>query len=538
MPTDPFSKFLANGRVNVSGFDGTIETDFLKLGGVKDNRKADLIDYAIADFEDYRIALQNYLRAVYPLDYDNFSTSDLGQMLIELFAYMAAAITLRTDMTANEMYLDTVKSQDNLRRLLRLIGVEMRGPTSAKATGKITLNTAATGAISLSQSNRVFTVANNRDPGSVVFTVYKQNANGGIDLDTPDLQLDLADSEGGAGLVYNNLFLLEGTLRSELGTFASVTTQQEVRIDEPSIIEGSISVSSSEGVIYNEIQNLFLASGTSDPVFQKRYLPDFGVSLTFGDGNTGRLPAPNASYIVSYRVGGGSRGNIAKELLDQNIEVLEGSTRIQGTIINSTKGSGGAEAESVAKAKRYAPNFFKAQYRAVTGEDYTTLANTFIGTAGTTAKAMATLRKSGAAANVVDIFVLAKASDLQVERASIAFKKELQDYFKKYKMLTDEVVINDGVVRTIDINATLFIDSAKTSFEESIKQKVANKLTEYFNVDNRDFGQSLSLADVIAEVISIPEVRFFRINNIPSDIFVNYNELIQLNNFELQVEVV
>jgi len=538
MPTDPFSKFLANGRVNVSGFDGTIETDFLKLGGVKDNRKADLIDYAIADFEDYRIALQNYLRAVYPLDYDNFSTSDLGQMLIELFAYMAAAITLRTDMTANEMYLDTVKSQDNLRRLLRLIGVEMRGPTSAKATGKITLNTAATGAISLSQSNRVFTVANNRDSGSVVFTVYKQNANGGIDLDTPDLQLDLADSEGGAGLVYNNLFLLEGTLRSELGTFASVTTQQEVRIDEPSIIEGSISVSSSEGVIYNEIQNLFLASGTSDPVFQKRYLPDFGVSLTFGDGNTGRLPAPNASYIVSYRVGGGSRGNIAKELLDQNIEVLEGSTRIQGTIINSTKGSGGAEAESVAKAKRYAPNFFKAQYRAVTGEDYTTLANTFIGTAGTTAKAMATLRKSGAAANVVDIFVLAKASDLQVERASIAFKKELQDYFKKYKMLTDEVVINDGVVRTIDINATLFIDSAKTSFEESIKQKVANKLTEYFNVDNRDFGQSLSLADVIAEVISIPEVRFFRINNIPSDIFVNYNELIQLNNFELQVEVV
>src|SRR5210317_1255728 len=184
MPTDPFSKFLANGRVNVSGFDGTIETDFLKLGGVKDNRKADLIDYAIADFEDYRVALQNYLRAVYPLDYDNFSTSDLGQMLIELFAYMAAAITLRTDMTANEMYLDTVKSQDNLRRLLRLIGVEMRGPTSAKATGKITLNTAATGAISLSQSNRVFTVANNRDSGSVVFTVYKQNANGGIDLDT------------------------------------------------------------------------------------------------------------------------------------------------------------------------------------------------------------------------------------------------------------------------------------------------------------------------------------------------------------------
>jgi len=46
----------------------------------------------------------------------------------------------------------------------------------------------------------------------------------------------LADSDGGAGLVYDNLFLLEGTLRSQAGTFDSVTDQQEIRIDEPSII--------------------------------------------------------------------------------------------------------------------------------------------------------------------------------------------------------------------------------------------------------------------------------------------------------------
>lgn len=538
MSNDPFSKFFNNGRVNVSGFDGTIESDFLKLGGIPDQRKGDLIDYSIAGFDDYRAALQDYLRAVYPLDYNNFASSDLGQMMVELFAYMASVITLRTDMTANEMYLDSVKSQDNLRRLLRLIGVEMRGPTSAKATGKITLRTQATGDVVVPANKRTVSVVNNRDSSNVAFTVYKQAANGSLDLESDDLTLTLADSNGGGGKIYDNLFLLEGVRRTQTGVFSPANENQEIRLNDPSIIEGSVAVSSSEGVVYNEIQNLFLASGSGDAVFQKRYLNDFSVVLTFGDGVTSRLPTPGTSYVVSYRTGGGTRGNISKELVDETIEVLEGSTRIQGTLINTTKGSGGAEAESVEKAKRYAPSVFRTQYRAVTGEDYTALANAFVGTAGTTAKALAALRKNGASANVIDIYVLSKASDLQLERASIAYKKELQDYFKKYKMLTDEIVINDGVVRTVDIVGTIYIDTKRKAFSEAIKQKVADKLTKYFNVDNRDFGQPLSIADVTSDLLTIPEVRFFKLNNIQDDIYVNFNEVIQLNNFELNLEFV
>ena len=77
---------------------------------------------------------------------------------------------------------------------------------------------------------------------------------------------------------------------------------------------------------------------------------------------------------------------------------------------------------------------------------------------------MASLRTNGAAANVIDLFVLSKASNLQLERASIAMKKELLDYFQNYKMLTDDVVISDGVVRTLDIVATVFIDKSNKRF--------------------------------------------------------------------------
>ena len=72
-----YSQFF-QGLYNTSGFDGTIESDFLKLGQIPDDRKPDLIDYNLNGFNDYRVALQNYLKSVYPLDYNNFAASDLG----------------------------------------------------------------------------------------------------------------------------------------------------------------------------------------------------------------------------------------------------------------------------------------------------------------------------------------------------------------------------------------------------------------------------------------------------------------------------
>ena len=56
-----YNKFF-QGLYNVSGFDGSIESDFLKLGQVPDDRKSNLIDYNLKGFDDYRIALQNYLK--------------------------------------------------------------------------------------------------------------------------------------------------------------------------------------------------------------------------------------------------------------------------------------------------------------------------------------------------------------------------------------------------------------------------------------------------------------------------------------------
>ena len=536
-----YSRYF-QGLYNISGFDGTIESDFLKLGQVPDDRKSDLIDYNVNGFDQYRTALQNYLKSVYPLDYNNFAASDLGQMLVEMFAYMSSVIALRADMTANEMYIDTVKNEDNLKRLLQLIGVSMKGPTSSKATGLLTLPADVTfdTQVVINKADRSVGVINQRSNVPLTYTITKQQDDGTLDLFTEDLSLVATDFNG---QVASGLFLVEGEFNSANGTFrGGVRTRQTFEITDGPVIEGSIGVSSTEGPTgtqYNEITSLFLASGGTQTVFEKTYTGGFGCVLTFGDGVRGRLPTPGTSFVVTYRTGGGGNGNIARGTLNTTIKCFNNAvTPVDATISNTTKGSGGTAAESVAHAKRYAPYFFRTQYRAVTGEDYNVLANSFVGTGGTTAKAMASLRTNGAAANVIDLFVLSRASDTQLERASVAMKKELLDYFQNYKMLTDDIVISDGVVRTLDLVATLFIDKSNKRFVESIQQKAADKLLEFFNVDNLAFGQKISMADVNNFMLTVPEIRFFKVDNLPEDIFVNFNEIVQLNNFEFSTELV
>ena len=344
--------------------------------------------------------------------------------------------------------------------------------------------------------------------------------------------------------IASGLFLVEGQFNTAQGVFrGGVKTRQTFEITDGPVIEGSIGVSSTEGtgngIKYNEISNLFLASGGTTPVFEKTYTGGFGCVLTFGDGVRGRLPSPGANFVVTYRTGGGGNGNIAQGTLDTTVRCFNaGTDPIDATITNTTKGSGGNPPESVAHAKRYAPYFFRTQYRAVTGEDYNVLANSFVGTGGTTAKAMASLRTNGAAANVIDLFVLSKASQTQLERASVAMKKELLDYFKNYKMLTDDIVISDGVVRTLDMVATLYIDKSNKRFIDSIQQKAADKLLEFFDVDNLAFGQKISMADVNNFMLTVPEIRFFQVNNLPEEVYVNFNEIVQLNNFEFSTELV
>jgi|15BtaG_2_1085339.scaffolds.fasta_scaffold00376_3 hypothetical protein len=527
-----------------SAFDGTVESDFMKLGVIPEALKAEFIDYSVNDFSELKDSLLSYIKSVYPTDYNNFVESDLGIMLVELFAYMASVTSFKADMIANEMFLPTVSTTTNLRKLLQLIGVSLKGPLSSKATAIMSMSegddVSGSTTLTIPLSSRTFSFPSTKDGGALFYSLYP------VDLTTGNVNINITDilqtsslSLNTEGRVFNNLILLEGELRTKSGEFSQTDTIHSIELEDASIVEGSIVVSSLTDGIYSEVQNLFLADDGSEQSFEKIYKGDYAATLIFGDNARGKSPSPGDSYVVYYRVGGGDRGNIPSKTVSISIPATHSSRgEVTALIENTTHSTGGANSETIEHAKRWSPYFFKTQYRAVTGEDYTSFANQFVSTAGLSGKCQSALRRSGAGANMIDIYTVSKASDRQLERASIVFKKELLEYLNKYKMLTDEVTIVDGLVRTIDLVTTIFLDREFEVFEEEIKRKASDKILEFFNIDNRDFGERFKISELTRDLFSISEVRFANVDNLTEDIKLNFNEILQLNNVEINVEYV
>lgn len=537
-------------------FSGTVNSDFLKLVPIKELQKSTLINYSAQDFDSLKASLIDYVKAVYPLDYNNFSESDLGMMLLELVAYMGAVISLKGDLLANENYLRTARNRNNIRKLLELIGVRMKGPISAAANAKLTLDSApwtlSTDYITIPTDQRVRQITSPEDGELLTFTLYKVGNDGLVDLVNTEGDLILYESEAsdydsnniGTANVLENLVLLEGSLIKEEGVFVSPDSIKKITLSKSPVVERSIEVfitgQSGTSGVYTQVDNIYFASGANSKVFQVLSNDNFESTIVFGDGAIGTSPGIGDSYTIFYRVGGGTRGNISREFLNVPMTVTKypGGTTFNGTLENSSQGTGGANAETVEHAKRYAPYTFRRQDRIVTIDDFNSFANTFISTYGTVGKATAATRRAYGSANIIDVYVLEKANDLQLRKATPTFKKQLLDAINEKKMLTDEVVIVDGLIRTLDLVVTIRIDKRQQGNESNIKTKAKNAIVAYFNVDNNDFGKGLLTSDLVNALFDIDEIRYATVDNFPQEVQIDFNEILQLNNLTINCVVI
>lgn len=531
-------------------FSGTVNSDFLKLVNVSQEHRADLINYTANDFYSLKTSLIDYIKAVYPLDYNNFAESDLGVMLIELISYMGAVSSFKADLLANENFIRTSRNKNNIKKLLELIGVRMKGPISSAANAKITLNSAPWATVNdyveIAFADRVKQITSPEDGGALTFTLYKVGTNGLVDLANSNGNILLYVTEavnystlGLTSTVFENLVLLEGSFVKEQGTFTSPDSIKSITLSKSPVVEQSIQVfvngNSNTSGVYTQVENVFFASGSDSKVFQVITNDDFEASIVFGDDTLGISPAVGNTYTILYRTGGGTRGNIQNEVLNTPISLtkMSGSVSVVGTLENISQGTGGSDAETVEHAKRYAPLTFRRQDRIVTIEDFKTFANTFISQYGSVGKATAAVRRAYGSANIIDIYILEKASDSQLRKATPTFKKQLLDAINVKKMLTDEIVIVDGLIRTVDLVITLRIDKKYQGGEELIKLKAKDKILNYFNVDNNDFGKALIANNLIRTLFDINEIRFATVDNFDQYITIDFNEILQLNNLTL-----
>jgi hypothetical protein len=104
-------------------------------------------------------------------------------------------------------------------------------------------------------------------------------------------------------------------------------------------------------------------------------------------------------------------------------------------------------------------------------------------------------------------------------------------------MATDDVVIVDGLIRTLDLVTTIRIDREERKNQEQIINQVRGEILNFMNVDNMEFGETLVIADLNRAIFEVPQVRYSTIDNVSDDIHVDFNEIIQLNNLTINVEL-
>jgi hypothetical protein len=533
-------------------FSGTVDSDFLKLIPSELDNKQKLIDYSASDFETLRQNLIKYVKATFPLDYNNFESSDFGVLLMEMMAAVGHIQSNKSDYLANENYLGTARSRDSVKRLLETIGIRMKGPISAAANASITFTpriVTSPSSVIVEAANRVISITSPEDSGTLNYTLYKVNSNGTVDLSdtSEDLEFNVSASPQGV-VTITDAVLLEGSLVVETGSFNSPESIKTVNLSQYPYVERSAQVfvtgnSTTEGV-YKEEENIYFASGQDDKVFQVTTDEQFRASILFGDDSIGMSPAIGDNFVITYRVGGGTRGNLAESVINAQTTVIAkagaAEESIDNAVVENTSiATGGRNAESVAQAKRYAPLYFRSQDRLVTLPDFKAFANSFSSNYGSTGKATATVRRAFSSANIIDLFVLERGSDLQLRRATQEYKRQLLEAIEPKKMLTDEVVVVDGLIRTLDLYVTVTVDEKFKRTEGRIIQSARNSILNYMRIDNTDFSEPFVPQDLIRSLlIDETNIRYATVDNVESTITVGFNEIVQLNNLVIRVDYV
>lgn len=528
-------------------------SDYTKFTQFREDEKSALIDFAADDFLSLRASLIEYLKAVYPKDYNLFAESDLGMMFIEMVSYMGSVLSMKADMLAHELFLKTSKNPSNVRKLLELIGVKFKGPSSAVAPARMSFDTVTdslleTQSLVIPAESRVVEANSPVDGEIVSYSIYTTK-NGAIEDPLSDGSLELYPTQSNdfvqgstPARVWDNIVLIEGSLIQQTGVFTDVDVLREIVLESGPVVEGSVQVliegGSNDGV-YQEVDSLLSTSSSDAKVFQIVYDDEFNGTVRFGDGVTGAIPSIGSNYYITYRAGGGIRGNAPSNFINTTFNALvSGEAKVMG-ISNLRPFTGGLDSETIDHAKKYGKMVFRQQDRLVSLDDYAAFGNTYRDSLGNAGKAAAATRKSFSSANVVDVYLLQKANNLQLQKASLSFKKSMLEAMQDKKMITDEVVIVDGLIRTLDLDILVTLDSRFRPNESAIKTKVARAINEYFKVDNREFGESFYPDDVGREIFTnVDEVRIAEVTNYKTPLQMEFNEIIQLNNFTLSMNYV
>lgn len=465
------------------------------------------IDYMARDYESLLRSMRELIPQKLPEWQDFQSEADVGNVLLQLFAHMGDILSYYQDRVANESFLGTAQTRRSIIHHLRLIGYKLATAAPASTTLTLILPASCNDVITINKGD-AFATKSQKDKPSVRFEYTRETA---LTIDCATLpevagkKYYQPDSLGSGGIPVE-----EGRLvRAELLGTSDGTPNQRFTLARPGLILRSLGQGQQinrDLVVTTQLagggtieawtlqENLAFSRDQRDYVIEVD--EDDEATVIFGDDAFGQIPSREATITATYRVGGGLLGNVPANTI-QTIVNAPQLALIGAKVTNPTAATGGAERESIEHAVLHAPGVFRSHKRAVTADDYKSLALNFRG--------VGKVRAERSNWNTVTLYVAPEGGG----QVSDVLESGLLAFFEDKRPLSTIIEIADVDYVKIYITAHVGVKSYYSRTE--VQTKIQAAVGDLLAFENVDFAQTVYLSKFYEVIEAIEGVQFVTI---------------------------
>jgi hypothetical protein len=255
-----------------------------------------------------------------------------------------------------------------------------------------------------------------------------------------------------------------------------------------------------DDILWREVRS-FYQTGLNDPVYTTRSDEQGKMTVHFGDGVHGRrLPTGRSNVTALYRQGIGRAGLVNARAITT---ALDRPLGVKG-VVNPLASEGGAEAEPPESVRVNAPAAVRTFGRIVSLTDFEDAARAYAGIA----KARAALVWEGDE-QVVSLTVAGDRGE-EVTPGSVLFANLLADLDSR-RDPNRALRLGNYTLRPLLLDVVLLVD-APTFLPENVEAAARASLIAFFDFDNLDLGQAVSLAQIHAALHAVAGVVAVDIN--------------------------
>lgn len=458
-------------------------------------------DFASRDYENIRRDLLARAGRVIP-EWTDRDPGDFTMLLVDLWAYMGDVMHYYIDRAAGEAFIDTASQKESVLALANLFDYVPRTRTPAKSTVYVSNSSAASVTI----------------PRGTVFIGE------GTDVDyeffsTSAIEI-LAGQQAGVPCNEGERITNETLVSNATGQIGQIYTINNDKVI-PSTVEVYVYEDGVTATRWTRVTNInLIPTGMSG--FSTYVDPEGYTRVVFGNRLSGRVPPPGVRIAVNYETTNGQDGNIGVNKI-KSFKLAQPNGL---TISSSTAATGGSSGESIDSIKRSIKSAIKAQYRAVTLQDYVAIAQQLTGVYK--AVASYTPGATGGSVSVKTIPYISDYYDYTSNTITIdsTVANNVQTVLQQMSMLGITVTAPTSVtVRPRTITGTLYITPGYVA--PDILEKVESLIESIFSIENIEFGKDIRIGDLYRQIHDVEGVDYATLS--VSGTAVDNDQVIRLN---------